>query len=293
MTDMTLDTIHVGDALTVLRELPDGSVNCIVTSPPYFRKRDYGVDGQIGQEEKPSAFIAALVEIFDEVRRVLKTDGNCYVNLDDSYASAWPAPSNRRNVIGNGSIPNGKREARPPRMGDGMKEKDLMLIPHRFAIAMQDGGWFVREDVVWFKENPVPEGRGARDRCTRSHEYVFHFTKAYRYWYDKDAVAEAAIGTDGERRNRRSVWRIPASNGVACAHFATMPEELAEVCIKAGCPEGGVVLDPFSGAGTTALVAKRLHRRYIGIELNPEYVWLARCRIDGLMFAEPVEGVSK
>lgn len=395
---MNLDTIDCADALTYLRGLPDECVNCIVTSPPYFGLRDYGtakwdggdpacdhivgnarndvtperlaeraaqygtgqgegshvskvqardvcpkcgarhIDTQIGLEPSPAAYVAALVAVFREARRVLRNDGTCWINLGDSYG----------------------------------ENKQLLMIPARVAIALQDDGWTLRSDIVWSKGNPMPES--VTDRPTKAHEYVFLFSKQPRYWYDAAAVAEDAVkGAAGSRfdtgktalhqlgrastaeredslsRNRRTVWTInPAS--FKGAHFATFPEEIPEICIKAGCPEWccdqcgapyeaqvertasdnpasyngssftrgktgevhatrgqgtryesaligyapsctcnagkrpGVVLDPFMGAGTTGLVAKRLNRRYIGSELNAEYVEMARRRIDSIPY---------
>lgn len=327
MTDLRLDHIEHADALTYLRTLPDESVNLIVTSPPYFSLRSYLPSDhpdkarEIGSEPTPAEFIAALVAVFTEARRVLRSDGNTYVNLGDSYASRWPAPSNRRNVVGQGSLENGKREARPPRMEDGRQEKSLIGIPWRFAFAMQDAGWLLREDIIWAKDNPMPES--VRDRCTRAHEFVFHFTKQPHYWYDQTAVMEPMVTgangssfTDGKTaalrpnvgkgprkqdgvgrrytgfnaryeppaaRNRRSVWRVN-TKGFKEAHFATFPEELVEPMVLAGCPEGGVVLDMFIGAGTVGLVAKRLNRHYVGCDLNGDYVRMAIRRVNSIPY---------
>lgn len=277
------------------------------------------IDTQIGQEPTPAAFVAALVDVFREARRVLRNDGNCYVNLGDSYNGSGKG----RNADGTHQ-PGGKQGTNTGTVVgllgkttfDGLPPKSLMGIPWRFAIAMQDDGWLLREDIIWAKGNPMPES--VRDRCTRSHEYIFHFTKGPRYWYDKEAVAEdsspdmqrrAALGhtrgangkVDAGRndasslrgadamaitatgRNRRSVWSInPAS--FKGAHFATFPEAIPEICIKAACPEGGVVLDPFMGAGTVGLVAKRLNRRYLGCDLNAEYVAMAQGRIESISY---------
>ena len=300
MTGTTpIDTIIQGDALTRLKELPSESVDCCITSPPYFGLRDYGVEGQIGLEESPEAYVSKLVEVFREVRRVLKKEGTLWLNIGDSYASNWPC--NRRNVIGTGSLPNGKREARPPRMGDGLKDKDLIGIPWMVAFALRADGWYLRSDIIWHKPNCMPES--CRDRPTKSHEYIFLLSKSQKYYYDSDSIKEPAITTenrsgkgkyDGDGsmkaraltgsdpnplgRNKRTVWTV-ATKPFAEAHFATFPEKLIEPCIKAGCPEGGICLDPFFGAGTTGLVAKKLGRCFIGIELNPEYCEIARKRI--------------
>jgi DNA modification methylase len=272
------------------------------------------IDQQIGLEATPAAYVARMVDVFREVKRVLRPDGNVYVNLGDSYIN-HPASAVNRNGM-SGSLNNGaadfpcregtrgdqKRTGIPP----GLKVKDLAGVPWRFAIAMQDDGWYLREDIVWQKPNPMPES--VRDRCTRSHEYIFHFTKSPRYWYDAQAVAEPSSGVSGggfsekvaraqpahgamrlERpidtglRNRRSVWTINPAN-FREAHFATFPEDIPEICIKAACPEGGVVLDPFAGAGTVGLVAKKLNRRYIGCDLNADYVRMAEDRINGISY---------
>jgi DNA modification methylase len=387
MTGLNLDTIECADVMDYLRGLPDACVNLVVTSPPYFGLRDYGtaawdggdpacdhrtrrfqrgglsekqssnhgssgdeardvcpkcgarrIDQQIGLEATPAAYVARMVDVFREVRRVIRDDASVYVNLGDSYS-----------------------------------DKQLLGIPWRFVFAMQDAGWLFREEIIWQKPNPMPES--VRDRCTRSHEYIFHFTKSPRYWYDAQAVAEDSvndrmrgpalhpdlISTNGNgglarrpiepTRNRRSVWTINPAN-FREAHFATFPEDIPEICIKAACPEwccdqcgapyeaqvervaavpqrsspsldatrndtarsggfydaqvvnygyapscacnagkrAGVVLDPFMGAGTVAMVAKRLHRCYIGCDLNAEYVKMARARVYGPLFSYEGEG---
>lgn len=265
----------IGDATTMLRTIPDRTIQCVVTSPPYFGLRDYGQDGQIGLETTVEDYVASIVDVFREVRRVLKDDGTCWVNLGDTYASAWPC--NRRNVVGSGSLENGKRENRPPRMPDGLKEKDLIGVPWRVAFALQADGWYLRSDIIWHKPNPMPES--VRDRPTKGHEYVFLLTKKPKYYYDHVAVAEPAVSADrnkwtdggsekqrghGRRhagfngryaeriategapktRNRRSVWTI-ATKPYKEAHFATFPPDLPEICIRAGtsgrgqCPACG------------------------------------------------------
>jgi DNA modification methylase len=304
-------TFIQGDCRTELAKLADESINCCVTSPPYFGLRDYGVDGQIGLEATPVAFVAELVAVFREVRRVLRDDGTCWLNLGDSYASAWPAPNTRRNIIGQ-PMSGGKRgPQRQSRLHGSLKEKDLMGIPWRVAFALQDDGWYLRQDIIWSKPNPMPEP--VTDRCAKAHEYVFLLSKSPRYHYDAAAIAEPSAQPDRERadafggkswkerqqhsvgsvftgsetRNARSVWNI-ATQPFSEAHFATFPPELAERCIKAGCPEGGTVLDPFGGAGTTGLVADRLQRNAVLIELNPAYAAMAKRRIekDAGLFAE-------
>lgn len=266
--------IHTGDSLTVLQTLPAASVQCCVTSPPYWGLRDYGHDGQIGLEETPEQYVARLVAVFAEVRRVLADDGVLWLNLGDSYGSG----------------------------------KQLVGIPWRVAFALQADGWYLRSDTIWHKPNPMPES--VRDRPTKAHEYVFLMSKSARYFYDQDATREphkpnTAPRPTGERsqpwamsaigqpqrdskggvgahplgRNARSVWTIP-TQPYSGAHFAVMPPALADRCIKSGSRVGDTVLDPFSGAGTTGMVARRLRRQYVGIELNPEFADMARQRID-------------
>ena len=289
-------TILRGDAAAVLRTLPDNSVHCVVTSPPYYGLRDYGVDGQIGAESTPAEYVERLVAVFREVRRVLRPDGVCWLNLGDSYNGSAPNRTGQ-NGYADGRTNRNKRFATGG--VSGLKPKDLLGIPWRVAFALQDDGWWLRSDVIFAKPNPMPES--VTDRCTRAHEYVFMLTKSARYFYDAQAVAEPALQPLGEpsrvaqhkqamlgqngtgtlgtnqgaaTRNRRSVWTI-ATEPTPYAHFATMPSELAEICILAGCPGDGTVLDPFAGSGTTLRVALTLGRNAIGIELNPEYVDLA------------------
>ena len=324
--------ILVGDVRAMLATLPDESVHCVVTSPPYWGLRDYGVEGQIGLEATPGEFIDTMTAVFREVRRVLRADGTCWVNMGDSYATGTTAPSkeNGRAVHGHWAKSDhlGRRRAHV----DGLAPKQLVGMPWRLAFALQADGWWLRQDIIWHKPNPMPES--VRDRCTKAHEYIFLLTKSERYWYDAEAISEeasentharrpvpAGLATGGgehsavahqternhrkvrklaepgsgtknntsfeeamsglvDRRNKRSVWTI-TTKGFSEAHFATFPPELPEICIKAGCPPGGTVLDPFFGAGTTGLVADRLGRDCIGIELNTAYADMARRRIEG------------
>jgi DNA modification methylase len=337
--------LRQGDALTVLKTLPERSVSCCVTSPPYWGLRDYGVVGQLGMEATPLAYLAAMVAVFEEVRRVLRHDGTLWLNMGDSYVAGgngardperWPKQSRNNN---GDRLVHGKKGA----VGIwGLKSKDLAGMPWRLAFALQEAGWWLRTDIVWSKTNCMPES--VKDRPTRSHEYLFLLAKSERYFYDFEAVAEPlaaktyttfgtvrrdlgggdlvkshnfsrdvavrkprtagkhsktdpqaaghrivesvanarAAGGDhdnpfGFTRNRRTVWEI-AAVAYPEAHFATFPPALVEPCILAGCPEGGVVLDPFLGSGTTAYVANRLGRRALGVELNPAYLELARAR---------------
>jgi DNA modification methylase len=297
---MTVRIINA-DVLDGLRSLPDDSVHCCVTSPPYWGLRDYGVAGQIGLEPTPDAFVARLVDVFREVRRVLRKDGTCWVNLGDSYNSGNSGGLGGSTLCGGQENQKASNRHGRERVGT-LKPKDLIGIPWRVAFALQADGWWLRQDIIWHKPNPMPES--VADRCTKAHEYVFFLTKNDRYRWDADAIAEATIRagdvndytgnqknnsvdpvmqatrpkgraiTVKETRNKRSVWTI-ATAPFAEAHFATFPPELPEICIKAGCPKGGTVLDPFCGAGTTGLVADRLQRNAILIELNPEYAAMA------------------
>lgn len=394
-----------GDALDVLRTLDTESVDCIVTSPPYYAQREYGAEGQIGQEPTPQEFIARLVEVFRECRRVLKKSGTCWVNMGDTYAGSWNGqggPSNL-SVPTSDAYPTKSITSNAKRIG--FKRKELMMMPARLAIALSDDGWYLRSDIIWSKPNPMP--KSVKDRPTDSHEYIFLLTKSPRYWYDADAIAEPvtestiarlsqptlgeqvgstranggaktngnmkAVGKvphgwasskhydgadpryptrlevpddykgsvpgrkdgpgqdrrsnrdrvrgskgasgppqearrpgdskqhdeshlasasqrmgralgwrqatpDGLTRNARSVWTF-STTPYKGNHYATFPEELPRRCILAGCPEGGLVLDPFAGTGTTVAVALKLGRRGIGIELNPDYVGQAHARL--------------
>ena len=304
-------TLYLGDCLEILRAMPDASVHTCVTSPPYFGLRDYGVDGQIGLEPTPDEYVARMVEVFREVRRVLRDDGTLWLNLGDSYShptkgtgGGWAADPNnyahKAQAFG----------ARKFSMGDA-KPKDLMGIPWRVAFALQADGWYLRQDIIWHKPNPMPES--VRDRCTKAHEYIFLLSKRPRYYFDSEAIKEPAVsekpagnkrhkyadayaadvlgkhrtkagllaltGVEWEKRNKRSVWTV-ATKPFKGAHFATFPPDLIEPCILAGCPEGGTVLDPFGGAGTTGLVATQAGRNAVLCEINPEYVEMARKRID-------------
>lgn len=306
-TDIKKCQLFLGDSLSVLKNLPDGSINCCVTSPPYFGLRDYGKEGQIGQEDTPEQYIEKLVSVFREVNRVLADDGTLWINIGDSYAA------NRRQ-----------------RSYGECKTKDLIGIPWMLAFALREDGWYLRQDIIWQKPNCMPES--VRDRCTKSHEHIFFLSKNAKYYFDAEAIAEpiaestikrvaqnlsaqagsnrqpgktngamkACIGrfggkkyTDGReenqtksgneyevrpRRNKRDVWTISTSNFKG-AHFATFPIKLVEPMIFAGCPEGGTVLDPFAGSGTVGVVALNNKRNFIGIDLNESYLDIARERI--------------
>ena len=276
-----VNSIMQGDALSVLRELPSASIHCVITSPPYYMQRDYSAPHQIGNEESPSEYVAKLRSVFSECRRVLKDDGTLWLNLGDKY-----------------------------------QDGTLLGMPWRVALALQSDGWLLRSDIIWRKPNAMPSS--VKNRPTTDHEYVFLLAKSQKYYYDIDAIREPHVTFSADSRmkggrnhfgkrngtpesgknegnpnlhngrwdqafhpkgrNRRTVWDIPLSKfrGV---HFAVFPERLVELCVMAGCPENGIVLDPFIGSGTTAVVAQRLGRKYVGIDSNPEYCEMAQSRL--------------
>jgi len=321
-------TLWQGHDLDVLRTLPDGSVDCCVTSPPYFALRDYGVDGQRGLEASPAEYVAGMVEVFAEVRRVLADDGTLWLNIGDSYSGHH---GNKR--VGDGPAPSDKpgyRENMRISLPGGVPPKNLLGIPWRVAFALQDDGWILRNDIAWHKPNAMPES--VTDRVSGTHEHVFLFSKAHRYWFDLDPIRERydgdrdisrrartgattkensiarawggvsapqpAMEATGARststhdigRNPGDVWSIP-TQPFPGAHFAAMPPALAERCILAGCKPGGTVLDPYSGSGTTGLAATKHGRRYVGIDVNADYHDLAlRTRLQqGALIAEEVD----
>ncbi|GAA5542447.1 hypothetical protein Brsp02_03075 [Brucella sp. NBRC 113783] len=334
--------IQIGDCLDVLAQMPSDSVDCVVTSPPYWGLRDYGVRGQMGLEPTFADHLAVMVQVFAEVRRVLKSTGTCWINYGDCYATT-PNGKSAAEYKAEGTDDRTFRDKPFSTIGGVLKAKDLAMIPNRLAIALQEDGWWVRSEIIWAKPNPMPES--IRDRPATAHEKIFMLTKSPRYFFDREAVKqpvspntnprvsqdlarqegshrangggktngpmravvegsarklaaenqamigqkasrEAALSIRVESRNLRNyepapvtVWNI-ATRGFSDAHFATFPPELAERCILAGCPKDGIVLDPFGGAGTTALVAARRNRRAILIELNPEYADIAKRRIE-------------
>jgi DNA modification methylase len=341
--------IRIGDCRDVLRSLPDASIHCCVTSPPYFGLRDYGVSQQIGMERTPTEFVEQLVSVFSEVRRALRDDGTLWLNIGDSYAHSGRGgnPTEETSTLQGGQSSQlaamVKRQRRDA-VGCGLKPKDLIGIPWRVAFALQADGWYLRQDIIWHKPNAMPES--VTDRCAKAHEYLFLLAKSERYYWDAAAMRDRAVadhdagnsfagrqggaahlpmsggagsakpwtrrsardsfkredskraavipgqcvGThrpergesewDTATRNKRSVWTV-ATRPFNEAHFATFPPALIEPCIAAGCREGGTVLDPFGGAGTTGLVADRMQRSAILIELNPAYAEIARNRISG------------
>jgi DNA modification methylase len=305
MSRLELNKIYQGDALNTLVGFPDESVDCIITSPPYWGLRDYGVEGQLGLEKTPEEYVAKMVEVFREAKRVLKKEGTLWLNLGDSY---WA------NRAENGQSYSDNEVQRKRSGGRGhsiIKPKDLVGIPWRVAFALQADGWYLRQDIIWHKPNPMPES--VTDRCTKSHEYIFLMSKSLKYYFDNEAIKEPnqttinrpnykniignknankyGAGTKSLRqregdtgylnpngRNKRSVWTV-TTKPFKEAHFATFPEDLITPMVLAGCPKGGLVLDPFMGAGTTAVVARKLGRKYLGIELNVEYIKIAERRL--------------
>ena len=292
-----MQKIIVGNCLDVLKTLEEQSVHTCITSPPYWGLRDYGKDDQLGLESTPEEYVENMVQVFREVRRVLRDDGTLWLNLGDSYAhslrQSGKEHAGKLTRGSKGTIVSGYKP-----LPIGLKEKDLVGIPWRVAFALQADGWYLRQDIIWHKPNPMPES--VTDRCTKSHEYIFLLTKNKKYYYDHEAIKEPAScagqsrggstnryeqnesGMDNkeyDKRNKRTVWTV-TTKPFKGAHFAVFPEKLIKPCVLAGCPKGGVVLDPFAGAGTTGLVAKRCGCDFVGVELNPEYADMAKTRIE-------------
>lgn len=304
---MEIDKIYQGDCLEVLKTFEDNSIDCCVTSPPYYALRNYNVDGQIGLEETPEKYIERLTEVFMEVYRVLKPNGTLWLNIGDSYNG---------NKVGNTEVVKNKKVSESndfhKKLWSGAKPKDLIGVPWMLAFSLRNAGWYLRQDIIWNKPNPMPES--VKDRCTKSHEYIFLLSKNQHYYFDYEAIMEPCIdqerinfqsgsrvnGINKDRndndlwersktwkpkmkdnkkvRNKRTVWTINVKPNKE-AHFATYPPELVSPCILAGCSEGGIILDPFMGSGTTAIVAKKLGRHYVGVELNPDYIKIAEKRL--------------
>ena len=323
----------LGDSLEILKTLPDEHVNCCVTSPPYWGLRDYGVQGQLGLEDTPEAYVENMVKVFREVRRVLKDDGTLWLNIGDSYSGSG------KGAYGDGVVRLSEKSAKQAtsagttegifkKLNSGLKPKDLVGIPWRLAFALQADGWYLRQDIIWHKPNVMPES--VKDRVTKAHEYIFLLSKSPKYYFDSLSIREPAVkgaagstfhkGKTGEHqmgrsstkprkqdskveshvpgsgdhsglhkagsdrepmwRNKRSVWSV-TTKPFKGAHFATFPPDLIEPCILAGCPENGLVLDPFFGSGTTGLVCRKLNRYCIGIELNEKYYDIAWERLCG------------
>ena len=281
---MEIDKIHCEDCLEGLKKLPDNCIDCCVTSPPYFNLRDYNIDGQIGIEETPQEYIRKLTDVFMEVYRVLKPQGTLWLNIGDSYnGSGGSHKKDGKNDTGFQGEKGYLRGCRPINV-DNLKPKDLIGIPWMLAFSLRNEGWYLRQDIIWHKTNPMPES--VKDRCTKSHEYIFLLTKSQRYFFDSDEIRERRVmatgGGAGENgsstRNKRDVWTVNTKPD-SVAHFATYPEELIIPCILAGCPKGGIVLDPFMGSGTTALVCRKYNRHFVGFEINPNYVKIIERKI--------------
>jgi DNA modification methylase len=317
--------IYNENCLTGLKKLPENSIDCCITSPPYFGLRDYGTAEQIGLEETPELFVAAMVEVFTEVKRVLKNDGTLWLNLGDSYSGAGGASGHNEQTMNLGAKTKDYGAVKSGGKRYGLKAKDLIGIPWMVAFALRSSGWYLRQDIIWNKPNPMPES--VTDRCTKSHEYIFLMSKSAKYYYDNDSIKTdatyssiqrtnqdlenqkgsdrvpgktngnmKAISTFGnrngqlnklhsgneyfplEKANKRSVWTV-TTKPFSEAHFATFPQDLIVDMVKAGCPEDGIILDPFMGAGTTAVVARKLNRNYVGFELNTAYIKIAENRL--------------
>lgn len=270
--------IKVGDVREVLKGVEDNTFHCCVTSPPYYGLRDYDLEDQIGLEQTPEEYITELLDVFREVRRTLKKDGTLWLNIGDSYCGykGKKYGKTKGNLTARTPVAEDKRFDIGTPHTAGVKNKDMIGIPWKVAMALRDDGWYLRQDIIWYKPNPTPES--VRDRCTRAHEYIFLLSKSPRYFYDYESVKVPTVDSQ-DLKNRHSVWEVPVKPFKE-AHFATYPEELIEHCVLAGCPEGGIVLDPFLGSGTTGVVALKRNRNFYGIELNTEYAEIARKRLE-------------
>jgi len=311
-----MNIIEFGDCRETMRKWKEQGIKAqtCVTSPPYYGLRDYGHEGQIGLEETPEEYIKAMVEVFRCVWDVLEDDGTLWLNIGDSYAMASMRGENSKfsgNVGAHSGYEKGSVKLGKKSIPAGLKAKDLIGIPWMMAFALRADGWYLRQDIIWHKPNPMPES--VQDRCTKAHEYIFLMSKSQKYYYDADAIKEASSDPEGSanrykapffagekhesggysatgathtkgmkefdgNRNKRSVWTV-TTKPYAGAHFAVFPQELIEPCIMAGAPVGGIVLDPFMGSGTTAQVAQNLGRQYLGCELNPDYKLLQNKRV--------------
>ena len=276
-------TLLLGDAHDVLAGLPDESVDCIVTSPPYYGLRDYGTPGQYGLEETPTGYAETMRRVFAEARRVLSEEGTLWLNLGDSYSVRW---SSERGAGRRGLNGDDDDRGRSGAITHGVPEKNLLGVPWRVAFALQDDGWILRNEIIWSKPNAMPEP--VRDRLSTRHEHLFLFSKSRRYHFDLNAIRGHGANRESKGRNPGDVWSI-ATRPYPQAHFAVFPIDLPLRCIKAGCKPGGTVLDPFSGSGTTGAAARQLGRKYVGIDLNPTYHDLAKDRFaQGVLDLGPV-----
>lgn len=304
--DDFINKVICGDCLTVLSNIPDQIIQTCITSPPYWGLRDYGVDGQLGLEKTPEEYVEKMVAVFREVRRVLKDDGTLWLNLGDSYNGS--GGDHKINGKNDASFQTDLRRGSQSRKLNTLKPKDLVGIPWMVAFALRKDGWYLRSDIIWSKPNPMPES--VTDRPTKAHEYIFLMAKSQKYYYNHEAIKEPSTGQDGlagnfaratkdhvipgqsvaqhrldrlptadnGNRNKRSVWEI-ATQPHPFAHFATFPTKLIDPCILAGSAKGDMILDPFFGSGTVGLRAKELGRKYVGLELNPEYIKIAEQRL--------------
>ena len=254
--------IYQGNVLEVLPTLEKGTIQTVVTSPPYWGLRDYDSDEQLGQEELPEEFIEKLVQIFSLVGEVMRDDGTLWINLGDTYYGPKGGHWDNNSITNDLTGTKYREKRKAPPKHEYIKTGDLVGVPWKFAIEMQKKGWYIRNDIIWHKPNPMPEA--VNNRCSKAHEYIFLFTKNKQYYFNADAIRVKDV-------RRTSVWSM---NTASCkeAHFAVFPEELPALCIKAGSKKGDTVLDPFMGSGTTAYVAQELGREWVGIELNPKYV---------------------
>ena len=293
--------IYKGNCIETLKKIDNESINTCITSPPYFGLRDYGVDGQLGLEDTPEQFVENLVNVFKEVKRVLRDDGTVWLNLGDSYARTSGDSSKKgRHWDDRKNNPNTGHNRYAKDIG--LKQKDLVGIPWRVALSLQQDGWYLRQDIIWHKPNPMPES--VKDRCTKAHEYIFLLSKSPKYYFDNESIKEDCItsgvatsphkikpvdGVNGSRdnlhkfkgtkkKNKRSVWKI-STKPFKSAHFATFPMDLIEPCVLAGCPKSGTVLDPFAGSGTTGIVAINNNRNAVLCELSDDYIEIAKNRI--------------
>ena len=307
---MVVDTILFGDCRETLKEF-DGKARTCVTSPPYYGLRDYGgEESQIGQEQTPEEYIQNLVEVFRSVRDVLTDDGTLWVNIGDSYYNYRPGKGQAlpKQPVSKTTQDLPDKCAKRGNKLEGLKEKDLIGIPWMLAFALRADGWYLRQDIIWHKPNPMPES--VKDRCTKSHEYIFLLSKNRKYYYNNEAIKEpvkqdwgtrdrtkgkyhnpgtglvphSGLSKSYDRKNKRDVWTV-TNKPYKGAHFAVYPPDLIEPCIKAGSEEGDIVLDPFMGSGTTAVVSKSLNRHYIGCELHEDYGRLIQKRLSEKSFA--------
>jgi len=270
--------LHLGNAIDVIENFQQESVQTVITSPPYFGLRDYGNSLQIGLEDSPEKYVQKLVDVFSKVKKILKSSGTLWINIGDSYYNYRPGKGQSLQKQSYTKSLQDLPQKYNPRRGnklEGLKDKDLIGMPWRLAFALQKDGWFLRSDIIWHKPNPMPES--VQDRPTKSHEYIFLFSKSQDYFYDNESIKE--IGVMSELKNKQTVWKIKAQSFLE-NHFATYPEELIKPCVLAGTAPNDTVLDPFVGSGTTCVVSQKLNRKSIGIDLNKEYLNIARKRVE-------------